>query len=287
MMVRQTATALLGLILMFMLSGCYEQRTGCLDIDAVNYAVDADQACPDCCTFPGLRVRFLHSAVYPDTVVNFGSPDSVYYDIANNPYRVADFRFFVSDFKLTHNGGQQSAMINKLGVRVFEGMDSRPDSVINDVLLVRPQLTGRNTVGTFRVSGNLESIEFKVGLSEALRMVDTASLPQTHPMNPLASGLDWRRDEGFDFHRMRFVQGLDTLTIRSSALSDMVDISLPVLGMPALPYGYHIEVDILIDYTFWLQDIMLISGTPDALFAVMRQRAPGAFVVADIRYVPT
>lgn len=287
MMVRQTVTAFLGLLLMLKLSGCYEQRTGCLDIDAVNYAVDADQACPDCCTYPSLRVRFLHRSVYPDTVVNFGSADSVYYDIAYNPYRVADFRFFIADFKLTHNGGQQSALINKLGVRLFEGMGSRPDSVINDVILVRPQLTGRNTVGTFRVSGNLESIGFKVGLSEALRLVDTASLPQTHPMHPMASGLNWSRNEGFDFLRMRFVQGLDTLTIQRSRVADMVDISLPVLGMPALPYGYHVEVDILIDYKYWLQDIQLPPATPDALFAVMRQRAAGAFVIADIRYVPT
>jgi hypothetical protein len=273
------------MLALLMLSGCYEQRVDCLDIDAVNYAVDADEACPDCCIFPSLRVRFLHRSVYPDTVVNFGVPDSVYIDNASNPYRVLDFRFLVSDFRLITEAGQEVSLLNNMAIRKFEGTGTRSAVVINDVLLIRTPLNNQNTVGSFRVSGNLEALHFKIGLSDDLLAIDTASLAPTHPLHPLASELGWSRDMGFDFQRMRFLRGVDTLEFRTAREQDRMEISLPIRGMNALPRGYHVEVDMLIDYRYWLQDIILPPSSTEALMEALRQRATGAFVLADIRYV--
>jgi hypothetical protein len=38
-------------------SACFETTEGCLDIRAANYDVTADDACPDCCTFPVIDIN--------------------------------------------------------------------------------------------------------------------------------------------------------------------------------------------------------------------------------------
>ncbi len=47
--------------LVFFLAGCYEPKEGCLDPQAVNYDVTADEACADCCTWPSLRLSVKHA----------------------------------------------------------------------------------------------------------------------------------------------------------------------------------------------------------------------------------
>ena len=65
---------LLLFLLACALTGCYEERSGCLDPDAADYDLQADVACPDCCTYPELSVRV--SSAWGDTTVVVCTPSA-------------------------------------------------------------------------------------------------------------------------------------------------------------------------------------------------------------------
>lgn len=265
---------------------CYEPREGCLDVEANNFSVDADRACSDCCTYPSLRLTFQHRSVYPDTVVAFQLADSVYLDAAGQPYRVQDLRFLLSDFRLVRSDGSELPMSNRLAVRVFAPDGSlKPDSIINDVLLMRPSLNSRLTAGTMRASGRFAALRFRIGLTEVTANVDPASLPAVHPLRPASSGLDWSQAEGFEFQRMKLLLGLtgaDSLVISTRRAADRQTIEIPL--DVNVPPGYNLELDIRIDYFGWLRDISPSTQPPSQVLNRWIARSSGAFAMTGFRY---
>ncbi len=270
-------------------AGCYEPREGCLDINSLNFGVDADRPCADCCIYPALRMSFQHRSVYADTSVNFQLLDSVYYDGAGNPYRVADFRFLLSGVRLVRPNGEAISLSNRIPVRVFgAGNAQEPDSITNDILLIRPALTARIDAGTLRANGAFRALRFIVGLSSANARVNPESLPPNHPMRPSASGMEWSRLEGYEFQRLRLLPGAmpeDTASvivrIRRPEHTRTVELPIDV----DIPEGYNVEFDIRINYSAWLRDISPATQTPETLIEHFIARTAQAFTVVGVRYV--
>ncbi|MFK7937729.1 MAG: hypothetical protein AB8G22_29700, partial [Saprospiraceae bacterium] len=48
---------------------CGEPKVGCLDIAATNFGADSDDPCEDCCTFPNLKIQFIHRISQGDTLI--------------------------------------------------------------------------------------------------------------------------------------------------------------------------------------------------------------------------
>ncbi len=277
-----------GLILAVLFGGgCYEPKEGCLDINATNFAVDADQACLDCCTYPLLRMRFQHSSVYPDTVVNFRLLDSVYFDAGGNPYRVADFRFFLSELRLLRPDGTEVALQNRVAASVFRpGGALEPDSIDNDIILVRPPLTSLYDLGTLRANGAFSAIRFRIGIAVSTAAVDPESLPANHPLRPNASGMPWSQTEGFVFQRAVFLPGNmpeDTarVTVHIREPIHYRTVELPVNA--DIREGFDVEFEMRIDYLSWLRDISPATQTPEILLERLVSRTSSAFAVVNIR----
>lgn len=269
-------------------AGCYEPKEGCLDISAVNFAPDADLACPDdCCVYPSLRLRFLHQSVYADTTVNFQLRDSVYTDAAGSRYRVVDARFFLSDVRLVMADGTETPLSNRIEVEVFtSGGSLQKDSITNDILLVSPALVALNNVGTLRKGGAFSALRFLIGLDDVAATVDPESLPAGHPMRPSASGMDWNMSEGFVFQQARFVNENapnDTLAVAARWPAQMQEVEVPF--DVNLPEGYHLEMDIRIDYLGWLRDISPATQTPETLLQKWTGRSASSFEVVGVRTV--
>ncbi len=270
-------------------SACYEPREGCLDLNATNFGVDADRACSDCCTYPTLRMSFRHRSAYADTVVNFRLLDSVYYDRTGNPYRVGDLRFLLSDVRLVRPNGDEVALSNRIPVKIFKPDGSTaPDSIINDILLVRPTLTSKIDAGTLRANGNFRALRFRIGLSDKVSATDPESLPANHPLRPSASGMEWSRDDGYAYQRLRLLPGdmlgdTTSVTVNARLPGDRRQIELPV--QINIPEGYHVEFDIQIDYRGWLYDVSPATQMPETLLNNWIARTPWAFTITSIRYV--
>lgn len=269
-----------------LLIGCYDPKAGCLDISASNFTPDADLACPDnCCIYPSLRLRFLHQSVYADTTVHFQLRDSTYADATGSRYRVTDIRFFLSDVRLVRLDGTEIPLRNRIEVQVFgTGGNLEKDSIINDVLLVSPSLIALNNVGTFRAAGDFIALRFRIGLGDTATRVDPASLPAGHPLRPNASGMAWSMNEGFVFQQARFVSleaPNDTITVTARLPVQQQEVELPIAV--ALPEGYHMEMDIRIDYLGWLRDISPSTQTPETLLQKWTGRTSSSFQVLAIR----
>jgi hypothetical protein len=276
------------ILAMLLLAGCYEPKEGCLDISAANFAPDADVACPDdCCVYPSLRLRFLHQSVYADTTFNFQLRDSVYTDPAGSRYRVLDTRFFLSDVRLVRADGSEIPLSNRIEVQVFRpGGNLETDSITNDILLVSPALITLNNVGTLRAAGTFTALRFRIGLDDVAATVDPESLPAGHPMRPGASGMEWNMSEGFVFQQARFVTEAapnDTITVTARMPAQRQEIELP--ANVNLPEGYHLEMDIRLDYLGWLRDISPATQTPETLLQKWSGRSSLAFQVMSIRTV--
>ncbi len=224
--------------------------------------------------------------MYPDTAVTFQLADSVYFDAASQPYRVQDLRFLLSDFRLVRPDGAELPMSNRLAVRIFAPDGSlKPDSITNDVLLMRPSLSSRLSAGTIRASGRFSALRFRIGLTEGVANVDPASLPAVHPLRPTSSGLDWSQAEGFEFQRMKLLLGLtgsDSLVVSTRRATDhqMIEIPLDV----NVPPGYNLELDVRIDYLSWLRDISPSTQSPSQVLTKWIARSPSAFAVTGFRY---
>lgn len=268
---------------------CYEPIEGCLDIGATNFAVNADRPCLDCCTYPTVRMRFQHASVYADTVVNFRLQDSVYFDAGGNPYRVADFRFFLSELRLVRPDGSEVQLENRIAARVFRpGGALEPDSIDNDIILVRPPLTTFYDLGTLRAAGAFRSLRFRIGIAGLAASVDPESLPPSHPLRPTASGMSWEEGEGFEFQRVVLLPGdmpedttRVTVHMREPVYSQVLE--LPFFG--EFSEGLNVEFDLLIDYKGWLNDISPATQTPETQLEAITARTPNAFSITAIRLV--
>lgn len=270
------------------LSSCYEPREGCLDILATNFAVDADVACRDCCTWPELRIRFFHQSVYPDSAVNFRLQDSVYNDIEGSFYRVSDFRFLLSNFRLVRPDGSEEFLVNRIATRSFLPDGSlMPDSITNDILLIRPLVNSLLDVGNFRAAGRFVALRFDVGLSEPLQHVDPASLPPAHPMNPTNSGMSWNRMDGYEIQQVELLPG--------STPQDTMRVEISLKGLPLrsrvelpisldIPEGRHLELDLRVDYRKWLSGIGLNSQTEQQMLQNLYVQTPEVFRIQAFRY---
>jgi hypothetical protein len=270
------------------LTACYEPKEGCLDILSTNFSVDADLQCQDCCSWPELRVRFQHRAVYPDTIVNFTLRDSVYTDRDGNPYRVVDFRFLLSNFSLVRPDGSEISLFNKISTRRFLPDGSlKPDSILNDILLLRPGVSPLLDAGIFRAAGSFVSLRFDVGLSEIAQSVDPVSLPTTHPMNPASSGMEWDRMNGFDFQRVVLMPGAsaqDTTQLRvpisSSSLRRRIELPVSL----DIPEGRNLEFELQIDYRKWLSGIAIRNQTVEEIKQSLILQTPEVFSILSFRF---
>ncbi len=271
------------------LGGCYEPREGCLDIQATNFEVDADWACQDCCTWPEIRLRFFHRAAYPDTLVNFTLLDSVYKDIAGDMFRTGEFKYLLGNLRLVRPDGAEISLVNQIPVRSFQPDGSlKPDSLINDILLLRPGTTALLDAGNFRASGQFVALRLDVGVSEKAQLSDPASLPTTHPMNPGNSGMEWDLARGYEFQRVELLAGSnpqDTartrVKLRGLLQSRTVELPLAL----NIPEGKHLELDVQIDYLKWLSGIRVNSQTPEEMGEALISNTQGVFSVVAFRYM--
>ena len=49
-----------GVFTFIQFNSCYSPVDGCLDPEATNYSIDADNPCDDCCNLPILNVSVFH-----------------------------------------------------------------------------------------------------------------------------------------------------------------------------------------------------------------------------------
>jgi len=199
------------LLVVFCLSGCYEPIPGCLDTRATNFALDADEACPDCCTFPQLRVRFDNVWSYSGEVVPLRL-DTFYLDANNNPFRLQRIRFYWSDLALSLSNGETLMITDSLDLSIASGTDTSMITAQDDYLFADIDRATRSiALNTIAPSGVLTSLGATFGIREPVNSAITTSVSNSHPLAPKPGQMNLGAEVGYIFAKIEYFQ--DTTAI--------------------------------------------------------------------------
>jgi len=155
-------------------TSCFEPEDGCLNLNATNYDVTADENCTDCCTFPTLNLSLRHVINLVDTTVFFRY-DSMYPVPENltDSFSIERIRYFLSDVRLVKSDGEEVRVRDSINVDIDGQMILIEDSFVK----ADRDLFRTVEIGTVITQGNFNRLRFRVGLIEDHLGIDPNSVP--------------------------------------------------------------------------------------------------------------
>lgn len=251
------------------LPACYEPVEGCLDVEAVNYDLDADKNNSEDCTYPKVRLALQHRYSKDDTLYRFGLVDSVYLDAQGNPFRLNNVRFYISNFHLIYTDGQEKEMDETIEIQIPQPDGTDLTRTIKDNFsLISPRVTQNYTIGTLKESGALQEIRFAVGVEGQANVANPESFPNGHPLSLLDSSLYFNQDSGYVFEYIelfRDTAAADTIPVvlRIGAPEYLREVRLPVDFKKT--QGFHLLLTLQVDYSRWFGNINTRQDSPEQL----------------------
>jgi len=237
-------TFLLSFLLPFLLCSCYEDNISCLDPDATNYDILADEACPDCCELPTFSLdvdRFWADSAFRTT--------DVYPDGANNQVRVLNFRVYLTELELVPETGMLPTPTNEIEVGVLSGSDTvLTDFNANLVLLQTTPSSTISTVGRLRVGTEaLTQVQGRVGTAEDFPAIIPSTVPAASPLSTQAGLLNFNDGQGYLTASAQYVLVATNDTVRVD-LYDTAPITLDFRGRLEPLRGFDLTLEVAADY---------------------------------------
>lgn len=268
---RLASISVIGLLIICLSSACYDRESGCLDVEATNFNVQVDDACSDCCTYPTLSLSIKH--VFGDTVLPFGSDftlDSIDY------FKLIDWRFYISQVKLLTSGTENGVLDTISLVLLDNGVIAK--EVVEDNYGIITRNTFTLNIGTIRLSGLIDNIQFSVGLDARSNQTIGDSMSTTHPLGIQTDSMYVDTDNGYLFNTFQFVK--DTITgTDTSQLSVIGDANLINFSFPynqSITKGSNITIDLEVDYKKWLTGIDFVTNSDGEIISKIVGNTPDA-----------
>ena len=236
-------------------TGCYEPISGCLDANATNYDLDADDPCGDCCTYPKILVNFEHKILRNDQLENINFGDSIYTDGAGNTFAINELQFYISEVNIIDKQGDVVGVQETVTFLPTGEMDSV--TVSDNIQLVNPKSFRAKTMGTFNASDDYVQVLMSIGVPSTLNLADTSSFDLDHPLAPQSPNMYAGPEKGYIFTYI-------DLTI--DPLGEAIQRTFTVVGNEHfLPFsfqndffldkGLNLEIIFRIDYLSWFTGI--------------------------------
>ncbi|MBI5915806.1 MAG: hypothetical protein HY842_10540 [Bacteroidetes bacterium] len=274
----------LPLILM-LAAGCYEPQEGCLDIEATNYEVSADDPCGECCKYPTLTLAVQHQVVLPTQLDTFYSfKYSTHYPSpfdTNHFFEVGRSRFFISDLKLVRSDGTAIGVQDSIWLPLVSD-----DSVwVEDNFAKADRdIFQPSAIGEIRTDGMFTQVSFTLGLSALALQTDPDSLPSGHPLMVTNDTLMY--DSSFGYIPNLLVLWPDTLadtTPLTFRFTEGKQISLDLPQPVAIERGFNIKVTLRMNYMAWFDGVDFKNDSPAVMQAKIDGNLSKAFSVAEIK----
>ncbi|TXF86694.1 hypothetical protein FUA23_19125 [Neolewinella aurantiaca] len=185
---------LLFLVLIPLLAAsCYEDNIACLDLDATNYDILADQSCSDCCVYPTFSMdvdRFWADSAFLAT--------DVYPDGAGNEIRVLNFRVYLTELELVAGNELLPTPVNEIEVGVVSGSDTVLTDFNANLVLLNTTGSTTSTVGRLSVGETaLTQVQGRLGMAEDFPAIVPSSAPATSPLSTQEGLLNFNDGQGY------------------------------------------------------------------------------------------
>lgn len=232
---------LAAIIMLLSLNGCNTRIQGCLDVNADNFNLNAEQSCDGCCTYPSVSLSLTQK--WGDR--NFASTDTLY-DINGQPYKITSLVYFLSDW-IWEDGQGILYHVDSVTVTCDDGdLTYSPDNL--------PIGTEQfnYTLGSVRKSPVIDSLHFNIGLTQDFSCLDS-EIPGT-PLDLTDQSPLWNYQSG-SLETMRLIIQRDTAV----ETFDTVFISDKIVTALAYPFefipGKDSKFMLTVDYHLWFQDV--------------------------------
>ncbi|HFA49057.1 MAG TPA: hypothetical protein ENJ95_08575 [Bacteroidetes bacterium] len=263
--------------------GCFEPKEGCLNINATNYAVDADDPCADCCTLPTLTLSVRHVAELPNDTVAFRY-GTLYPSLVDgrDSFVVDRAHFFISNIKLVKEGGGEVGVTDTLRLEFASGEALTIED--NFAKLDRDIFAARK-VGTIITEGNFTKIKLTLGLEEFLLQNDLpTNIPPRHPLNISEDSLIFEAGTGYIPNLLIFRP--DTLPETDSLIFHFLEpteITLPLESPFYVEKGFDVKLTLKVNYEEWFRFVDFENDSPQAMMEQIGHNLPNVFAVAEIK----
>ena len=158
------------ILALLFLESCYSPQDGCLDTQASNYAINADRSCENCCQYPELVFKMVHTM--QDS--SFDATDTFVNNLGQR-YSILDVRFYLSGFLLKQQASD-------LKVREVITPSNTNLDITDDVVLWR-SVDDEAVIGTVKAHGLFKGLYFNVGIDSAMLLNNYDNIQAGHPLS--------------------------------------------------------------------------------------------------------
>ena len=272
-----------SLLFLALLPACIEDQEGCLDLDAVNFDVEADIDCIEpCCTYPALQLAVRHrvvSADFPDSLQRFRY-DSIYL-LGNDaaPISFDVFRFYVQNVALLLSDGSALQVADRL--EVFSPTAGAL-TLIDDVALIDQAEFGNRRLGSLLPGGTVTGVAFEVSLPEAWQLIAPGEFPEGHPLRVGPSELLFDTLDGYS--GLATVFRIPPTTADSTVVRFLgeIPVSLALDTPVPLRRGFDVTISLQLNYERLFESTAIATATDGTLFSAIVDRLPNCFELLDV-----
>lgn len=253
-------SVLISLSCSLLFAACYEANEGCLDVNAVNFGLDADRECADCCEYPALSIQFFHVWEDADTSFTFNYGSAAFMDAMGQTFAIDRITFYANDFVLLTDAGE--SLYTSDSVEVLKLLSSglyEETFIRDDYLLLNPALSSSLEVGTLLENGTFTQLQFQIGLDPVTDDILPESLPTNHPLSLLDTTMYNLTEERYLSNRLLLqrdtAETTPTFPLTYGTERPPLEFALDIPGNFALPPGLDLDISLQINYAKWFEQI--------------------------------
>ncbi len=260
--------------------GC-EEDPGCLDVQATNYQVDAEDPCGDCCQYPELRVSFRHRWVREDTTLAFGS-DTTRFSLDGYTLQFPVVQYYLTNIRLVRPNGSEVLLDEALDVTIGSGADTLTTTIPDNVMLVEAGSFRTFVPGTYRYEGNFTELRFELGVTAPANQATPEAYPDNYPLAEQSPAMHTSED-GYIYTRVEVITNPADTTARviNTTEAQMAQtVSLPITF--TLDRGFNTSVSLAVDYRDWFSGVDWDQQSDTDIADLIVGNQPGSFSVISI-----
>ena len=276
------------LSLLMPFQACFEPESGCLDVNATNFDVSADDACGDCCNYPSWTIGVRHFIVPPDNPdTSFNLVYNRYFPTFDNPadtFTIERIRYFLSNLKLIKSNGEEVTVEDTIQISI-----NSEETILTDNFFKgdRDIFAGAN-IGTLITEGTFVGVKFCVGLEENLLNTSINTVSDDSQLNVEGDTLLYDQDLG-SYLSSLVVFNRDTVSTTDSTIVQIFEKSPEISLMFEAPIdivaGFDVDLTLGVECLQWFEGIDIPNQTPDlgpTLSQKIVENLTNSFYVIDI-----